>query len=158
MFTRFIKDEFASESKPTIGVEFTSKIMPIEDKVVKAQIWDVAGQERFQILSRNYYRGAVGALLIYDITQYKTFANAEKWLAGLLETAEPNVLVVLVGNKSDLEDMRAVSQEEAIEFAKKHGLMWMETSVLESNNIEEGFQRLLTGRFFVKRRGEFDCE
>ncbi len=93
----------------------------MEDSYVRAQIWDTAGQERYRAITNAYYRNAVGALLVYDISKYNTFQNIERWFAELREHAEYNISVLLVGNKSDLKSIRAVQTEEASSYAKKHG-------------------------------------
>ena len=90
----------------TIGVEFAAKNIPIDNKIVRAQIWDTAGQERYRAITSAYYRGAVGCLLVYDITRKGTFENVERWLSELKDHAEPNIVVMLVGNKSDLRHKR----------------------------------------------------
>jgi len=144
ILTRFTKNEFNLESKTTIGVEFATKTMSAEGKVIKAQIWDTAGQERYRAITSAYYRGAVGALLMYDITKYQTFANVEKWFEELRNNAESNIVVMLVGNKSDLKPLRAVSQEEATAFAEKHGIAFIETSALDSSNVELAFHKVIT--------------
>jgi small GTP-binding protein len=147
IFTRFIKDEFILDSKATIGVEFSAKNVTIKDKVIKAQVWDTAGQERFRALAKNYYRGAVGALLVYDITNYDSFKNVERWLKEVKDHAEPHLVSLLVGNKNDLEEKRAVKTEEGSEFAEKQGVGFVETSAKNNINIESAFNRLVTEIF-----------
>jgi len=144
ILTRFTKNEFNLESKTTIGVEFATKTMSTEGRIIKAQIWDTAGQERYRAITSAYYRGAVGALLVYDITKYQTFANVEKWFEELKNNAESHIVVMLVGNKSDLKPLRAVSQEEAMAFAEKHGIAFIETSALDSSNVETAFHKVIT--------------
>lgn len=143
--TRFTKNEFNLESKTTIGVEFATKTIAYENKIMKAQIWDTAGQERYRAITSAYYRGAVGALVVFDITKYPTFTNVEKWLNELKENAEPNIVIMLVGNKSDLKQLRAVGQDEAIAFSEKHKIAFIETSALDSTNVELAFNKIITG-------------
>ena len=100
----------------------------------------------YLFLFNSYYRGAVGALLVYDISKQVTFENVERWLNELRDHADSNIVIMLVGNKSDLKHLRAVSTEEAAQFAEKHGLSFIETSALESTNVEEAFQQILTGK------------
>jgi small GTP-binding protein len=147
IFTRFIKDEFNLDSKATIGVEFSAKNVTIKDKVIKAQVWDTAGQERFRALAKNYYRGAVGCLLVYDITNYDSFKNAERWLKEVKDHAEPHLVSLLIGNKNDLEEKRAVKTEEGGEFAEKQKIGFVETSAKNNTNIESAFNRLVTEIF-----------
>mmetsp|Transcript_67352 Transcript_67352/g.170887 ORF Transcript_67352/g.170887 Transcript_67352/m.170887 type:complete len:213 (+) Transcript_67352:105-743(+) len=144
LLTRFTKDEFNLESKSTIGVEFATKSIQTNGKVIKAQIWDTAGQERYRAITSAYYRGAVGALLVYDISKRVTFENLERWLQELRDHADANIVIMLVGNKGDLKHLRAVGQDEALAFAEKHGLACIETSALDSTNVETAFMRLLS--------------
>eukprot|EP00227_Mantoniella_beaufortii_P005489 CAMPEP_0197608396 /NCGR_PEP_ID=MMETSP1326-20131121/48992_1 /TAXON_ID=1155430 /ORGANISM="Genus nov. species nov., Strain RCC2288" /LENGTH=127 /DNA_ID=CAMNT_0043176593 /DNA_START=131 /DNA_END=511 /DNA_ORIENTATION=- len=102
LLSRFTRDEFNLESKTTIGVEFATKTVEIDAKIIKSQIWDTAGQERYRAITSAYYRGAVGALLVYDISNHSTFENVERWLKELRDHADENIVVMLVGNKSDL--------------------------------------------------------
>ena len=102
LLSRFTRNEFSLDSKSTIGVEFATKSIQAEGKTIKAQIWDTAGQERYRAITSAYYRGAVGALLVYDLTKHGTFENVDRWLRELRDHAEANIVVMLVGNKSDL--------------------------------------------------------
>ncbi|KAK7343191.1 hypothetical protein VNO80_26155 [Phaseolus coccineus] len=144
LLNRFVKNEFLMKSKPTIGVEFLTRTVVMDHKLVKAQIWDTAGQERYQAITTAYYRGATGALLAYDITKQQTFDHVEKWLDELRIHADQNILVMLVGNKSDLSSLRAVPVEVAREFAQQEGLFFLETSALDSSNVESAFIGLLS--------------
>nr|XP_006641903.1 PREDICTED: ras-related protein Rab-25 [Lepisosteus oculatus] len=144
LLSRFTRNEFNLESKSTIGVEFATRSIQVEGKTVKAQIWDTAGQERYRAITSAYYRGAVGALLVYDIAKHLTYENAERWLKELQDHADSNIVIMLVGNKSDLRHLRAVPTDEARAFAEKHGLSFLETSALDSSNVELAFQTILT--------------
>ena len=123
----------------TIGVEFGAKTIDINGKSIKIQIWDTAGQEAFQAITRTYYKGAIGALLVYDITRRETFTHATKWLDDVRTNSSKNVTVILIGNKKDLEDKRQVSYEEGEAFAKENGLMFLETSAKTAYNVVEAF-------------------
>uniref|UniRef100_A0A8C4RPN1 small monomeric GTPase n=1 Tax=Erpetoichthys calabaricus TaxID=27687 RepID=A0A8C4RPN1_ERPCA len=144
LLSRFTRNEFNLESKSTIGVEFATRSIRVEGKTVKAQIWDTAGQERYRAITSAYYRGAVGALLVYDIAKHLTYENAERWLQELRDHADSNIVIMLVGNKSDLRHLRAVPTDEAKAFAEKNGLSFIETSALDSSNVELAFQTILT--------------
>eukprot|EP00301_Raphidiophrys_heterophryoidea_P022083 c6327_g1_i1.p1 GENE.c6327_g1_i1~~c6327_g1_i1.p1 ORF type:complete len:246 (-),score=38.43 c6327_g1_i1:464-1117(-) len=144
LLSRFTRNEFTLESKSTIGVEFATRSIQTEGKTIKAQIWDTAGQERYRAITSAYYRGAVGALLVYDIAKHASFENVERWLKELRDHANQNIVVMLVGNKSDLRHLRAVPTTEAQGFAEKHGLSFIETSALDATNVEVAFQMLLT--------------
>ncbi|CAH1420291.1 unnamed protein product [Lactuca virosa] len=138
------ENEFCLESKSTIGVEFATRTIEVDGKTIKAQIWDTAGQERYRAITSAYYRGAVGALLVYDITKRPTFGNLQRWLRELREHADGNIVLMLAGNKSDLNHLRSVAEEDGQCLAEKEGLSFLETSALESYNIEKAFHTLLT--------------
>ncbi|XP_072971286.1 ras-related protein Rab11D-like [Typha angustifolia] len=149
ILARFARNEFSLDSKATIGVEFQTRTLVIEHKSVKAQIWDTAGQERYRAVTSAYYRGAVGALLVYDITKRQTFDHISRWLDELRGHADKNIVIMLIGNKTDLEDQRAVSTEDAKEFAEKENLFFLETSALQATNVEAAFQTVLTEIFNI---------
>ncbi|KAG8472349.1 hypothetical protein CXB51_034232 [Gossypium anomalum] len=144
LLSRFTRNEFSLESKSTIGVEFATRSIRVDDKVVKAQIWDTAGQERYRAITSAYYRGAVGALLVYDVTRHVTFENVERWLKELRGHTDSNIVIMLVGNKADLRHLRAVSTDDAKAFAERENTFFMETSALESMNVETAFTEVLT--------------
>ncbi|KAF4381541.1 hypothetical protein F8388_021169 [Cannabis sativa] len=184
LLSRFTRNEFNLESKSTIGVEFATKSLNIDGKVIKAQIWDTAGQEshwesllkwsdmwfsptkpevqvppkyiaivivlwfksllRYRAITSAYYRGAVGALLVYDVTRHSTFENVARWLKELRDHTDPNIVVMLIGNKSDLRHLVAVSTEDGKSFAERESLYFMETSALEATNVEGAFTEVLS--------------
>ncbi|XP_054620003.1 ras-related protein Rab-25-like [Dunckerocampus dactyliophorus] len=144
LLTRFTKNEFNHDSRTTIGVEFSTRTVQLDNCTIKMQVWDTAGLERYRAITSAYYRGAVGALLVYDITKHVTYESAERWLKELYDHADPHMVVMLVGNKNDLEDMRTIPAEEAKAFAETNGLMFMETSALDSTNVEAAFIDVLT--------------
>ncbi|XP_020599754.1 ras-related protein RABA1f-like [Phalaenopsis equestris] len=156
LLSRFTRNEFNLESKSTIGVEFATRSIRVEEKVVKAQIWDTAGQERYRAITSAYYRGAVGALLVYDITRHITFENVERWLKELRDHTNPNIVIMLVGNKADLRHLRAVSTEDAKAFAERESAFFMETSALESMNVEIAFTEVLSQIYRVVSRKALD--
>ncbi|KVH94727.1 ras-related protein RABA4d-like [Cynara cardunculus var. scolymus] len=144
LLARFTKNEFSVDSKATIGVEFQTKSMLIDQKMVKAQIWDTAGQERYRAVTSAYYRGAVGAMLVYDMTKRQSFDHMTRWLEELRGHADKNIVIMLIGNKCDLASLRAVPVEDAQEFAERENLCFMETSALEATNVESAFLTALT--------------
>jgi Ras-related protein Rab-11A len=144
LLSRFTRNEFNLESKSTIGVEFATKSMTIDAKIIKAQIWDTAGQERYRAITSAYYRGAVGALLVYDVTRHATFENCARWLRELRQHTDPSIVVMLIGNKSDLRHLVAVSTEKGETFAEDESLYFMETSALDSTNVENAFTEALS--------------
>jgi len=153
LLSRFTRNEFSLESKSTIGVEFATRSIIVDGKTIKAQIWDTAGQERYRAITSAYYRGAVGALLVYDITRHTTFESVERWLKELQDHTDNNIVVLLVGNKADLRHLRAVSTEDSQALAERESLYFMETSALESTNVENAFTQVLTQiyRIVVKK-------
>jgi len=144
LLSRFTRDSFSLESKSTIGVEFATRSQEIDGKIIKAQIWDTAGQERYRAITSAYYRGAVGALLVYDIAKHLTYENVTRWLKELRDHADSNIVIMLVGNKTDLRHLRAVPTDDAKQFAEDNGLSFIETSALVSTNVELAFQNILT--------------
>jgi len=143
LLSRFTKNEFNHDSRTTIGVEFSTRTVQLNGLTIKAQIWDTAGLERYRAITSAYYRGAVGALLVYDISKHLTYESASRWLKELYDHADPHIVVMLVGNKSDLASVRSVPTEDAKNFAEQNGLLFMETSALESTNVEMAFNNVL---------------
>uniref|UniRef100_A0A1D1YD64 Ras-related protein RIC2 n=1 Tax=Anthurium amnicola TaxID=1678845 RepID=A0A1D1YD64_9ARAE len=144
LLSRFTRNEFNLESKSTIGVEFATRSLNVDGKIIKAQIWDTAGQERYRAITSAYYRGAVGALLVYDVTRRTTFENVERWLKELRDHTDPNIVVMLIGNKSDLRHLVAVTTDDGKAFAERESLYFMETSALEATNVDAAFAEVLT--------------
>uniref|UniRef100_A0A3Q4BP42 Ras-related protein Rab-25 n=1 Tax=Mola mola TaxID=94237 RepID=A0A3Q4BP42_MOLML len=142
-FSVLLKDIFNHDSRTTIGVEFSTRTIELNGSTIKAQIWDTAGLERYRAITSAYYRGAVGALLVYDITKHLTYERVESWLKELYEHADRSIVIMLVGNKTDLQSERSVPTEEAQGFAEKHNLLFLETSALESTNVEAAFNNIL---------------
>ncbi|KAM7470314.1 hypothetical protein LguiA_008497 [Lonicera macranthoides] len=143
LLSRFTRNEFCLESKSTIGVEFATRTLQVEGRTIKAQIWDTAGQERYRAITSAYYRGALGALLVYDTTKPTTFENVSRWLKELRDHADSNIVIMLIGNKTDLKHLRAVATEDAQSFAEREGLSFVETSALEATNVENAFHTIL---------------
>ena len=136
---QFTDNKFRVQHELTVGVEFGAKTIELNNKTIKIQIWDTAGQEAFQAITRTYYKGAVGALLVYDITRRDTFTHVTKWLEEVKMNSSKSICVILIGNKKDLEDKRQVTYEEGENFAKENGLMFLETSAKTAYNVVEAF-------------------
>ena len=143
ILSRYINNKFSKESKTNVGLELSSKTFKIDNKIIKINIWDTAGQERFTSITSAYYKGAKGALIVYDITRGDTFDNIDKWLRELRTKISSCINVIIIGNKSDLYLLRKVSTEEAEKKAKSLGLKFYETSALDSKNIHEAFKKLI---------------
>ena len=142
LFLRFVDNIWNDTFVPTIGVDFKIKTLEIDKKKIKMQIWDTAGQERFKNIISSYYRGAHGILLIYDVTEKDSFKNLNNWLIEIEKNANKNVLKVLIGNKTDLEDKRVISYNQGEEFADMYGLRYIETSAKKNMNVREAFETL----------------
>eukprot|EP01055_Gregarina_sp_Pseudo9_P000393 Gregarina_sp_Pseudo_9__392@NODE_1257_length_1737_cov_23_869258_g1182_i0_p2_GENE_NODE_1257_length_1737_cov_23_869258_g1182_i0NODE_1257_length_1737_cov_23_869258_g1182_i0_p2_ORF_typecomplete_len211_score20_80Ras/PF00071_22/5_4e67Roc/PF08477_13/9e26Roc/PF08477_13/3_7e03Arf/PF00025_21/2_5e19GTP_EFTU/PF00009_27/9_5e07FeoB_N/PF02421_18/1_1e06Gtr1_RagA/PF04670_12/2_6e06MMR_HSR1/PF01926_23/2e05ATPase/PF06745_13/0_00048RsgA_GTPase/PF03193_16/2_5RsgA_GTPase/PF03193_16/0_12SRPRB/PF09439_10/0_00028AAA_22/PF len=138
LLLQFTDKRFRNDHDLTIGVEFGARTVTIDGKQLKLQIWDTAGQESFRSITRSYYRGAAGALLVYDISRRETFNHLTKWLDEVRQNSNVNMTIVLIGNKCDL-DRREVTTEEGAEFAQEHGLIFLETSAKTAQNVEEAF-------------------
>ncbi|KAJ6244139.1 rab2a [Anaeramoeba flamelloides] len=151
---RYLHDEFQTDYDVTIGVEFGSIPLEIMDQTILLQIWDTAGQESFRSITRPYFRRAVGALLVFDITQRESFNNLKSWLEDIRLNASFNVQITLIGNKVDLSYDRVVSYEEGEKFAKEHGLLYYETSANTSTNIEKVFEETAKSIYVRVQNGE----
>jgi small GTP-binding protein len=132
---RFVRDQFDEECQPTLGVEFLTKIVQTERHRIQLQLWDTAGQELFRSVTRGYYRGSAGALLVFDITSRDSFESVARWLQDIRDVARADVVTMLIGNKSDLADKRQVSTDEADAFAKGHSMQYCETSAKTGHNL-----------------------
>ena len=143
LLSRFTNDEFDLDSKSTIGVEFSTRQIEHDGKTIEAQVWDTAGQERYRAITAAYYRGAVGALLVYDITKRDSFENCERWLKELRTHGDAQVVAMLVGNKGDLKHLQAVDVEDAKDFAEDNNLAFIETSALDATNVDLAFETIL---------------
>ncbi|KAI3710210.1 hypothetical protein L2E82_39984 [Cichorium intybus] len=152
LLSRFSKNEFSLDSKSTIGVEFATRSIRIDGKVIKGQIWDTAGQERYRAITSAYYRGTVGALIVYDVTRPVTFENVERWLKELRDHTDQNIVIMLVGNKADLSHLRSVPTDDAKAYSERENIFFMETSALESLNVEKAFTEVLTQIYRVMSR------
>ncbi|CAG9332072.1 unnamed protein product [Blepharisma stoltei] len=155
LLSRYIKGTLPKNPTSTIGVEFATRTVPLESGgIVKAQIWDTAGQERYRAITCAHYRRAVGALLVYDVTNEKTFASVKRWMEELRENAEPDIVILLVGNKVDLcdrnPDSRKITKEQGARFAMENGLLFEETSAITIVRVKEAFEGLLQAIYNVK--------
>lgn len=141
---RLTSKTFQEDIESTVGMEYRTYNMVIRDQHVKLMLWDTAGQERFYTISRAYFRGALGVILVFDICDRRSFDQLPRWLRDARIEADPSCTVMLVGNKVDLDSKRCVSRSEAEEFAKQNDLIYEETSALSNTNVEEMFTRAAT--------------
>ena len=142
MVQRLVDKIYSDDKQPTIGVEFKCFQTTLGEDTVKLNIWDTAGQEKFRSVSKAYFRNAIGALLVFSISDKRSFDELDGWLNDLQSLASPNAAIILVGNKCDLEEKREVSNSDAEVFAQRHGLEFIETSALDTTNIDETFIKL----------------
>jgi len=136
---RFSDDAFNTTFISTIGIDFKIKTIELGGKRIKLQIWDTAGQERFHTITTSYYRGAMGIMLVYDITSAKTFDNITKWLRNIDEHANEDVEKMILGNKCDMTDKRQVDKQKGEEIARQHSVPFLETSAKSNINVEKAF-------------------
>ena len=139
LLLQFTDKRFRQQHDLTIGVEFGARTIQIDNKNIKLQIWDTAGQESFKSITRSYYRGAAGALLVYDITRRDTFTHLTRWLEEVRQNGNPDTTIMLIGNKSDQDSRRQVTTEEGERFARENGLIFIETSAKTAANVEDAF-------------------
>ena len=151
IMTKYLKNEFHEDSKATVGVEFGTKVFSIENHTIKAQIWDTAGQERYKSITNAYYKGAKGAFVVYDITRKETFNSIDKWITDLRASADKKINIILIGNKSDMENYREVTKEQGLEKSKAFGVAFMETSAYNGENVEKAFDIMLQQVFNIYR-------
>ena len=152
---RYTKNEFQTEENPTIGADFFSKNIKVEDTTIKLQIWDTAGQDHFRSIVKSYYKGINGAMVVYDITRKDSFNNITKWLKEIENNCtQTDLPIVIAGNKKDLEEDRQVLTEEAATFAKEKGLFFMETSAKENGDqmIQNIFENLTNEVYQIKKK------
>ena len=144
--------------KLTVGIEFGARLIKIEDQVIKLQIWDTAGQEAFRSITRSYYRGAAGGLLCYDVTRRETFAQLTSWLDEVRLHGNRKMVVMLVGNKADLEQQRQVTYDQGDAFAKRHGLLFLETSAKTGLHVDEVFVQAAAQIYAnMQQQGAYDA-
>eukprot|EP01116_Phalansterium_solitarium_P000722 TRINITY_DN10572_c0_g1_i1.p2 TRINITY_DN10572_c0_g1~~TRINITY_DN10572_c0_g1_i1.p2 ORF type:complete len:201 (+),score=11.06 TRINITY_DN10572_c0_g1_i1:124-726(+) len=158
LLLQFTDKRFQPIHDLTIGVEFGSRTVTIDNNPVKLQIWDTAGQEKFRSITRSYYRGTTGALLVYDITRRETFDHLAEWLEDCRKYSSSNITIMLIGNKSDLEEKRVVSKEEGEAFAKANGLYFLEVSAKTAANVDEAFIATAKNIYEKAERGELNLD
>ncbi|XP_062199781.1 ras-related protein RABA3-like [Phragmites australis] len=159
LLARFTRDEFALDSKSTIGVEFQTRTLTLHRKRVKAQIWDTAGQERYRAVTSAYYRGALGAMVVYDVSRRATFEHVARWVEELRAHADGSTVVALIGNKADMPAARReVAADEGARLAEEQGLFFSEASALTGDNVERAFLTLLEEIFAVVSRRALELD
>ena len=140
---KYCKNEFLGKYITTIGIDFQIKNLTIDNKKIKVQIWDTAGEERYKVVTKSYFNSSNGFIIIYDITNRESFCNVNNWIEQISTLVGNNVKCILFGNKNDWKHKRNVEAKEGIELAKKFNYKFYETSAKDGNNIEEGFTSLI---------------
>jgi len=144
LMMRFADDTFNESFITTIGVDFRFRTVTVQDKVVKLQIWDTAGQEKFKTITSSYYRNAHAVMIVYDVGDHRTFQNIEQWLSDIDKFCPESVCRQIIGNKSDISpEEREVTEEEARAFAKREGIRYIETSAKSAENVELAFREMV---------------
>ena len=143
ILSKYLKNEFDPNSRATVGVEFGTKNILINNKKIKIQIWDTAGEERYRSITSAYYKGAKGAFIVYDITRKTTFDNIDKWISDLKLNGDENICIIILGNKSDLNEKRQVQEKDGIQKAEMFKTAFLETSALNGDNITKAFEELI---------------
>jgi small GTP-binding protein len=140
LLTRFVHSTFQDSAQPTLGVEFMSHILDTPRRRLELQLWDTAGQELFRSVTRGYYRNAAVAYIVFDLTNRASFTSVDRWLKDIHDVADKDVIIVLIGNKSDAVDDREIPADEAQKYALDHHLTYFETSAKTGTNIAEAIQ------------------
>lgn len=154
LLARLIDGTFSPENQSTIGVEYLSTVIEVDNNPIKLQIWDTAGQEKFRSIAKSYFRHAVGVIMVYDITDRKSFDDLAFWLNDVHTLCDPNAAVTLIGNKLDMASSRAVTTSEATSFANTHQLLYLETSARGGDNVQEAFLRATKSVFERAENGQ----
>ena len=142
---RYCKNQFSPSYISTVGIDFETKYLRLNGKIINLQIWDTAGQERYKVLAKNYYKNSDGFIIVYDITDKKSFNNVANWITQIKDSASENVKCVLLGNKCDLEELRQVDINQGKDLANNYHLKFYETSAQKGNNIQKFFTDLVKG-------------
>eukprot|EP00357_Protocruzia_adherens_P019983 CAMPEP_0115021328 /NCGR_PEP_ID=MMETSP0216-20121206/30817_1 /TAXON_ID=223996 /ORGANISM="Protocruzia adherens, Strain Boccale" /LENGTH=204 /DNA_ID=CAMNT_0002393655 /DNA_START=44 /DNA_END=658 /DNA_ORIENTATION=- len=151
---RFADDTFSENYLNTIGVDFRFRTLGLDAKNVKLQIWDTAGQERFRTLTSTYYKGADGAILVYDCTNRESYNNIADWISEIRKHAGDEINILLIGNKSDLEEEMEVTPDEAEVFASEHNIKFMSASAKTAFQITEAFETMARDLIVIKKSQE----
>ena len=138
---QYINGKFVEDFKATVGVEFGAKNIEINNRIYRIQVWDTAGQEQFRSIARAYYKNSVCACIVYDITNRNSFNSIQNWIDDCTKQTPKSILLILIGNKNDLNDKREVQYEEGAEFARKRNMIFLETSAKTGNNINDIFEK-----------------
>ncbi|OHS98221.1 Ras family protein [Tritrichomonas foetus] len=154
MVDQLISGKFNENTKPTVGVSYRPYQFSINDYIVHLELWDTAGQEKYKAVAKTYFRNAVGCALVFDTTDQQSFDELSFWIQQFRQLADPNAMILLVGNKIDLTDKRQIQSDIAEKFASDNLIVYVETSALTGHNIKETFQRIAHGLFDLVKSGK----
>ena len=143
IMSKYLKNKFNANSKTTVGVEFGAKQFNIEGHLIKAQIWDTAGTEKYKAIASAYYRGAKGGFVVYDITRKDSFESVDKWVNDLIAAGDKKMIILVIGNKCDLEEQREVTKDQGERKARSLEVAFMETSALSGENLDKAFEMMM---------------
>lgn len=155
---RFCTNDFLEDIPQTVGIEFGSRIVDIQNTKVKIQIWDTAGQERFHAITRAYFRSSTAVFLVFDVTNRESFSHIASWSEDAVQYAPPYSMKILIGNKSDLTSSRNVTTEEASDFASNQGMTYFETSAYSGEKIEDAFMQAANTIYTGIQKGEIEYD
>ncbi|CAD8109112.1 unnamed protein product [Paramecium primaurelia] len=144
LFNRLQNKDFQYDTRPTIGVEFLNKTVRQDGNLIKCQIWDTAGQEKFRAITSAYYRGAKGVFVCYDVTKQGTYESTLRWMSEIKQYGDPEIVIMLVGNKIDLAEQRIVRTDEVSQFCEQNKVGYIETSALNNTNVDIAFNQMVT--------------
>ena len=153
LINRLITGTFSHETNATVGVDYLSTVFDIDGSLIKLQIWDTAGHEKFRSITKSYFRHAVGVILVFDVNERKSFDDLSYWLNDIHSLCDPNACITLIGNKIDLESTRIITTSEAMAFGNTHNLNYIETSAKVGDNVKEAFYRAAKSAFEKAEQG-----
>ncbi|CAD8148356.1 unnamed protein product [Paramecium octaurelia] len=142
--------------RQTLGVEFSAKIVYVNKKKIKMQLWDTAGQERYRSLTKGYYRGALGALIVFDITNSESFDALQDWIKHARDFSKPSIQIIIIGNKADLDKERTISEQTAKQFCQENDVQYIETSATTGYQVNEAFTQITTRVLDLLQEGAID--
>ncbi|CAD8070029.1 unnamed protein product [Paramecium primaurelia] len=152
----YIHEKQIANVKQTLGVEFSAKIIQVKQKRIKMQLWDTAGQERYRALTKAYYRGALGALIVFDVTNSDSFEALQEWIKHARDYSKPSIQIIIIGNKIDLEKERVISEQSAKQFCQENDVQYVETSATTGYQVNEAFTQITIKILDLLQQGVID--
>ncbi|CAD8168350.1 unnamed protein product [Paramecium octaurelia] len=152
----YIHGKQITNVKQTLGVEFSARIIQVKQKKIKMQLWDTAGQERYRSLTKGYYRGALGALIVFDVTNSDSFEALKEWIKHARDFSKPSIQIIIIGNKIDLEKERVISEQSAKQFCQENDVQYIETSANTGYQVKEAFTQITIKILDLLQQGVID--